>query len=204
MSNLNELYQALEILTNNGLNTDEVVKRICAEEGRIASEEAASALKAAAEKSLSGLGHDVSFRVVYHSGSAMADVSVEPDFAASGEREEKIREDAASNLTPAISGSRKRLRVTFPDGKVICERRAWETMARTIERIGPERVAQMVIIRCGVPLVDTSHSSVQYARAQHRIAGGFFLMTCSSTASKAADLRAISSALGLGLKVEEI
>lgn len=95
------------------------------------------------------------------------------------------------------------LRVTFPDGTVIANKKAKVTFTETIKRIGLMRVRNLGISFCHVPVVSNTLDS-KYGAAQMPVGNGLYVMTHSSTHDKKKQLDKISKELGLGLKVEEI
>lgn len=95
------------------------------------------------------------------------------------------------------------LRVTFPNGDVIEDKNVSKTFARAIERCAPDLVKELNIVLAGVDLVSDKVSE-QYARAQHQLNDGSYLMTHMSTDKKREILQYISNSLGLNLKVERI
>lgn len=96
-------------------------------------------------------------------------------------------------------GSKKVLRVTFPDGKVISHYFAYDTLLESIRKIGVEKVRKLGIYCNGVPLI--SEREDDYYNT-HELTRGIYVMTHSSTRSKKAQLDQISEALGISLKVE--
>ena len=95
------------------------------------------------------------------------------------------------------------LRVTFPDGKVIQDKKAKITFTETIRRIGFMKVRNIGIAFCGVPIVSNTRDR-KYGKAQVPVEGGFYVMTHSSTNDKKKQLDKISKELHLGLIVEVI
>lgn len=95
------------------------------------------------------------------------------------------------------------LRVTFPNGDVIEDKNVSRTFARVIEMCAPDLVKELNIVMAGVDLVSDKVSE-QYARAQHKLNDGSYLMTHMSTDKKREILQYISDSLGLNLKVERI
>ncbi len=95
------------------------------------------------------------------------------------------------------------LRVTFPDGTVIADKKAKVTFAETIKRIGLMKVRNLGISFCHVPIVSNTLDK-KYGKAQIPVGDGLYVMTHSSTHDKKKQLDKISQELGLGLKVEEI
>lgn len=95
------------------------------------------------------------------------------------------------------------LRVTFPDGTVLADKKAKITFAETIKRIGLMKVRNLGITFCHVPLVSNTLDK-KYGSAQIPVGEGLYVMTHSSTHDKKKQLDKISQELGLGLKVEEV
>lgn len=95
------------------------------------------------------------------------------------------------------------LRVTFPDGTVIADKKAKITFAETIKRIGLMKVRNLGISFCHVPIVSNTLDK-KYGQAQIPVGDGLYVMTHSSTHDKKKQLDKIAKELGVGLKVEEI
>lgn len=95
------------------------------------------------------------------------------------------------------------LRVTFPDGTVIADKKAKNTFAETIKRIGLMKVRNLGITFCHVPIVSNTLDK-KYGQAQIPVGDGLYVMTHSSTHDKKKQLDKISQELGVGLKVEEV
>ncbi len=91
------------------------------------------------------------------------------------------------------------LRVTLPNGKVIENRFAYETLQEVVMLAGIEKVRTLGIVQCGVPLVSNTQDNFYN---QKEIAKGLYLITHSSTGQKRQQIEKISEALELGLKVE--
>lgn len=91
------------------------------------------------------------------------------------------------------------LRVTLPNGKVIENRFAYETLQEVVMLAGVEKVRSIGIIQCGVPLISNTQDNFYN---QKEIAKGMFLITHSSTGQKRQQIEKISDALDLNLKVE--
>ncbi|MCU0449067.1 MAG: type I restriction enzyme HsdR N-terminal domain-containing protein [Bernardetiaceae bacterium] len=90
------------------------------------------------------------------------------------------------------------IRVLFADGTVIFNKRASDTLAQVIEKIGGEKVRALQLIRNGINLVETAKNSTY---SQYPIQGGFFVLVHSSTDDKVRTLTEISKRLGLNLKI---
>lgn len=103
--------------------------------------------------------------------------------------------------TSSPKSTRTNLRVKLRDGKVIENRFAYETLQEVVAMAGPEKVRALGIIQNGVPLVSTT---VDNFYIQKELGGGLYLITHSSTIQKQKQIKTISEAFDLGLKVEII
>lgn len=91
------------------------------------------------------------------------------------------------------------LRVTLPNGKVIENRFAYETLQEVVVLAGVEKVRTLGIVQCGVPLVSNTQDNFYN---QKEIGKGLYLITHSSIGQKRQQIEKISEAFGLNLKVE--
>jgi hypothetical protein len=95
---------------------------------------------------------------------------------------------------------KKILEVKFQDGNVFNDPVVTNTFLKTLEHIGLERIENLGIRLCGIPLV--SDTKVE-KYTQHQI-NGHYVMTHSDTETKRRILEEISRHLDLGLKIEVI
>lgn len=91
------------------------------------------------------------------------------------------------------------LRVILPNGNVIENRFAYETLQEVVMIVGIEKVRPLGIVQCGVPLISNTQDDFYN---QKEIAKGIYLITHSSTGQKKQQVEKISEALNLNLKVE--
>ena len=90
--------------------------------------------------------------------------------------------------------------VTFPDGTIIHGKTAAETLAKTINLIGPQIVAELPVRAGGGKLVSQEGSS-KYSN--YRLDDGFIMISHSSTDDKIRSLKKISKELGLRLIINK-
>lgn len=102
-----------------------------------------------------------------------------------------------------VTNPRTRLRITMPDGSIIEERTAWESLQKFILRVGVEKVRAVGLIANKIPLVSNTVDK-KYRTAQKPLGNGWLLMTCSDTATKRKQILAIAQAVGLNVNVEII
>ena len=95
------------------------------------------------------------------------------------------------------------LKVTFPDGTIIYEKKASQTMVKTVQKIGAKKVYDLKIAAAGFYLVDNQNpegASLEW----HSVGGGLWLNTSHSNDRKKRLLNSISEMLGVNLLVEII
>ncbi len=93
--------------------------------------------------------------------------------------------------------------VTFPDGAVIADKKAYNVLAKTVEKIGPDQVAAIGILCGGEPLVTQDRSL--YKKQPSSVAsifGGWFVKTHSSTKAKIGYVKRIAKALKVKIVVK--
>jgi len=114
----------------------------------------------------------------------------------------KITEDT-NNGNDVIKPKKPKtvIKVTFPDKTVYCESKSSETFAKTIEKIGIDKVKPLNLTMNGIALIDTKKNS-KYQ--QYETSKGFFIMVHSDTNNKIIRLREISNSLKLNLAIETI
>ena len=96
----------------------------------------------------------------------------------------------------------QKLRVAFPDGAVIIEKKAVDTFVKSIQWIGLERVSEIKSVkRYGHPIVSRERNK---SAGMVREVDGYFIETKSSTKDKAGFIRDIARALGLEIEVDLI
>lgn len=95
------------------------------------------------------------------------------------------------------------LSVRFPDGTVIEEKKAADTFAKAIEKIGADRVAGLGLTAGNEPLI-SREGSRKYPRDVKMVKGGFFVLTHCSTKQKIVWLDRIKKRLGLSLEVRSV
>jgi len=212
MSRLSDLYKAMETLRREGLSLNEDLERQVSElEENIIKKEILPVVTQTIEPALKQVQRELVLVVDYHPGEPIS-VSLS--------RKGNIAEILDAKLLeqdPQVNhreGTKRRkpvervnektvLRVTFPDGRVIADKKAKMTFTEAIRKIGLMKVRNMGISFCGVPIVSNTLDK-KYGKAQVPVEGGLYVMTHSSTHDKKKQLDKISRELDLGLKVEEI
>ena len=93
------------------------------------------------------------------------------------------------------------IRIIRPDGSVIEEKKAAQTMSSAIREIGSQKVYDLKIPQDGMFLV-TKGGNPNYKSAQYDVGNGLFVNTHSSTSTKKRQFEKIFSLLNLDWKVE--
>lgn len=106
-------------------------------------------------------------------------------------------DETARRILSASKGPRTGLLVRFPDGSVVCEVRAADTLARVIEKIGYSKVEALGVRVNGENIVSRQKSR----KYNDTYLPPFYIKTHSNTEQKKRNLERISEILELGLVV---
>lgn len=97
-----------------------------------------------------------------------------------------------------------RFSVEFPDGTIIAESKAADTLVATVKKFGVAKVRTIVerenLVFCRVPVISNRRDS-KYGTSQKELGGGWLLITHSNNQMKKAFLDKVSKELNLGLVV---
>ena len=113
------------------------------------------------------------------------------------EREKKTDKTITSSPKSAWTG----LMVSFPNGKVINNRYAYETLIEVVERVGVQKVEALKLKHLGLDFISKNKDDFYN---QHELPNGYLILTHSSTDKKKRQIEDISQKLNLGLKVEVV
>ena len=102
-----------------------------------------------------------------------------------------------------VTNPRTRLRITMPDGSIIEEHTAWESLHKFVLKVGVDKVRAVGLIANKSPLVSNTVDK-KYQTAQKPLGNGWLLMTCSDTSTKRKQILAIASYLGMKINVDII
>lgn len=100
-----------------------------------------------------------------------------------------------------VLNPRTRLRITMPDGHIIEESTAQETLRQFILSVGVDRVRAVGLKVNKVPLVSNTIDP-KYKTSQKSLGRGWYLMTCSDTATKKRQIETIATAIGIDVNVD--
>lgn len=114
-----------------------------------------------------------------------------------------IAKERRRNSSDSPKAPAKKLKVTFPDGNVICYDKASDTLVAVVDFIGLENVQQLGWNVSGAPFVSDNPtiSNGQYPITQKAFKGKF-ITTHSNTSSKSKLIKKLSDLFGLDLTVE--
>ena len=113
---------------------------------------------------------------------------------------------SAGYIVPRIDvpdGGRAKIRVTFPDGRVIQPAKVLEALLEVVKFAGAIRVRNLNIICCGDNLI-LKNPAPRYLKPCKDVGEGWLCNTCSGTDVKFAQINEINDKLELGLSVEII
>lgn len=96
---------------------------------------------------------------------------------------------------------KKLLRVTFPNGKVICYNNATSTMIAVLNEIGKDLFSSIKLEMCHLPLL-SKEIYPKYQKDMKPICEGWYLNAQSNSDTKFLQLMSINDQLHLGLKIE--
>lgn len=96
---------------------------------------------------------------------------------------------------------KKLLRVTFPNGKVICYNNTTSTMIAVLNEIGEDLFSSIKLEMCHLPLLSKGIYP-KYQKDMKPICEGWYLNAQSNSDTKFLQLMSINDQLHLGLKIE--
>ena len=212
MSTLSELYITMENLRKLNLPIDERLKQEAAKlEEDLIRTEILPTLTEKIEPALAQVQRELVLVVDYVPGAPLkVSLSRKRNIADVLPDAVEIKPDPVVEHTEKKKGSKKvvtnprtRLRITMPDGSIIEEHTAWESLQKFILHVGVEKVRAVGLIANKIPLVSNTVDK-KYKTAQKPLGNGWLLMTCSDTATKRKQILAIASYLNFKVIVEII
>ena len=211
MSRLSDLYKAMETLRKEGVSTEDLEQKVGSLEEDIIKKEILPVVTQTIEPALKQVQRELVLVVNYHPGepisvslSRKANIAELLDAKLLEQDPQVEHRDGTKRRNPVEHINEKSvLRVTFPDGTVIEDKKAKMTFTKTIQKLGLMRVRNLGITFCGVPIVSNTLDK-KYGKTQVPVEGGLYVMTHSSTHDKKKMLDKISTRLGVKLIVEEI
>lgn len=212
MSKLSKLYELRRLSQEFGMEwTEKQERQLEAEEEHLIKNEVLPVVSKSIEPALSQVERELVLVVDYVPGTPLkVSLSRKRNLFDALEDVVEIKPDPEVEHTEKKKGGKKvvtnpstRLRISMPDGSIIEERTAWESLQKFILSVGVEKVRAVGIIATKIPLVSNTVDK-KYRTAQKPLGNGWLLMTCSDTATKRKQILTIAKAVGLNIKVEVI
>ena len=214
MSRLSKLYEAMEILRKEGLPVDENLEKKANElEEDIIKNEILPVLSKTIEPALQPVMRELVLVVDYVPGQPLSvHLSRKRNFTAElTDAKEMVLDPEVTHRNRLSSsegkierGPARDMAVVFPDGTVIAEKTAVETMVAVVQKIGVAKVRQVVeeynIKFCKVPVI-SNRRDAKYGKSQRDLGGGWLLITHSNNPMKKSFIEKVSEVLHLGIKV---
>lgn len=212
MSKLSKLYELRRLSQEFGMEwTEKQERQLEAEEEHLIKNEVLPVVSKSIEPALTQVERELVLVVDYVPGIPLkVSLSRKRNLFEALEDVIEIKPDPEVEHTQKKKGGKKvvlnprtRLRITMPDGSIIEERTAWESLQKFILRIGVEKVRAVGLIANKIPLVSNTIDK-KYQTAQKPLGNGWLLMTCSDTATKRKQILTIAESVGLNVNVEII
>lgn len=192
MERLDNMYKALGALQQMGIPVSQEQKDMLAKlEEEYFNEELLPGIKNAVEEQVKDCQLSFKLSLSYSKEEGLTLEQVKEPINENGAKTEKT-----SRSKSAI------IKVTFPDGEVLCHRVVKDTLIEVIRYAGLERVYSLRYPTRGTFLLSKEKLTDDRARYQVEIADGYFLITNSSTDAKLKQIEYISHQLNLNLKSE--
>lgn len=221
MATLKELYTTLKSLRDMNLPIDEKLLKAADElEEKIIKEEILPSLSENIQPLLNEIQRDLVLVVEYHPDEPIrvalsrkvkiSEIGDAKQFVINGG---KVSTPVSSPVqaapivahapTKQVVNHTKGLRVTFPDGTVICHSTAIETLVAVLRKIGFAKIPAVGIQHGGFNLVDKTQRTAVPGRTWQHECDGWYVYSNTSNKSKREDLQKISDYYDLGLEIEE-
>ena len=129
----------------------------------------------------------------------------------SNELELDLKVDVVSKVTGEVINIddepnlsvRQKIKVSFPDGRIIQPNKVLEAIVEVVKYAGPESVRELNIMVCGDNLI-LKHPKPRYIKACKPVGNEWLVNTCSNTVTKYEQIMFISEQLNLGMAAEII
>lgn len=211
MSKLQKLYSIIENSHELGLELGEDVLRQTAElEEKIIKKEILPVVSAQIEPTLQQIKRNLVLVVDYVPGeplkvklsrrAKLENIADLVDLTPDPQAQHSTRKSTEKSISRAKAS---KLIVHLPDGRVIQEDTAAQTLVEAVRCADPLKVRSLGLVCCRVPLVSTTKDR-KYGDTQIDVGNGLYVITHSNNKMKKGFLDKISTALHLGWKVEVI
>ena len=215
MSRLSELYKSVEFLKKEGLSFEDKEQELFELEESIIKKEILPIITKQIEPALSEVQRELVIVVDYKPNQPISvHLSRKRNFKeVIGDVIEILPDPPVEHKTINKSASKarpskwQRLRVEYPNGDVIEEKTAKDTLIEFIRRTGYKKVRELALenksknLRAGGGILISNTLDSKYRSEQHEIAPGWYVCTHGATIHKKRSIETISEKLGLGVKV---
>lgn len=212
MGRLSKLYEAIETLRKESVSTDDLEAKVNQAEEEIIKKEILPIVTKNIAPALKEVQRELVLVVDYIPGEDISvHLSRKRDFTANMKDAKEIKlDDAVEHGTHVVTSQLYKkhatyLSVIFPDGTIISDQIAAETLYKVVKRIGVTRVRKVVeeqnLVFCKVPVI-SNRKDAKYGKTQKDLGDGWLLITHSNNKMKQAFLEKISDALHLDLSVK--
>lgn len=211
-SKLQKLYQIMRNSEELGLPLNqETIAQINEIEEKLIKDEVLPLIHDNIEPTLREVERPLVLVVEYDpNGSLRVNLSRKVNIAATISDAKEITPDPVVEHSEKKKGGKKvvtnaptRLRITMPDGSVIEEKTAWESLRKFVLAVGVDNVRAVGLHANKIPLV-SNRIDKKYESAQKPLGNGWLLMTCSNTSTKRKQILAIAYHLGMIINVDII
>ncbi|MBE6331704.1 MAG: hypothetical protein E7070_05310 [Bacteroidales bacterium] len=111
-------------------------------------------------------------------------------------------EESGTFVCDLPSASRKRIKVTFPDGRIVQNTQVMQTLVDVVEYATPERVLTLDLRIGGKNIITNNEAEVKGQNKYKSVGGGYYVNTGSSTNDKFSQINELNMKLNLNLQVE--
>ena len=218
---LEKLYSIIQNSKEVGVRlSDDVIRQINEAEENIIRDEILPIIGQDIEPTLSQIKRDLVLVVEYHPGEPVSVAlsrktkisqidDAKPIVANTQKVSKPVKSDEAYIVAEphepmkTVTNHTKGLRVTFPDGTVVCNKTAIDTEIDVLRRIGFERVERAGRMRAGWPLVGKKKRPVEKGKIWQHESDGWYIYSNTNNEQKKEDLQAISDFYHLGLRISD-
>jgi hypothetical protein len=209
MTKLETLYQSIEGLKELGLPlNEETLRAVDNLEEELIKNEVIPRLSNSIEPIITQIQRPIVLVVDYVPGENLSVrltrkriIIEEPDIKQYSivPKENKQTKKTDKTITSSPKAAWTGLKVTMPNGNIINNRFAYETLIQVVELAGVNKVEALKMKQVGIDFISRTKDDFYN---QHEIKGGYFIVTHSSTLKKKQQIEEMSKRLGLNLKVE--
>ncbi|WP_024994097.1 hypothetical protein [Phocaeicola paurosaccharolyticus] len=216
MSRLDKLYDTMANLKELGLTINEdLVKEVNELEEELIKKEILPILTKNIEPALQPVQRELVLVVDYIPGQPIsvhlsrkrnftADMPDAKEIVVDPEVTHHQRDNHNENDDKILRGPARDMTVFFPDGTIIAEKKAVDTLYKVVKKIGVAEVRRVVEEKnlkfCKVPVISNRRDE-KYGRSQKDLGDGWLLITHSNNPMKKEFIEKVSEALHLGIKV---